>query len=291
MTPPSSTPERCSDEARRRRGGALAFSPIADYGYLSDCHVSALVAPSGNVEWLCLPRPDGPSVFGAMLDRDAGGFRLGPADSVVPAGRRYLPGTVVLETTWMTRTGWLIVRDALSIGPWQHERTRSSTHRRPPTDQDADHVLLRTVKCVRGNVDVEVECEPAFGYGTRGGEWEFASDGYHLAEVLDPVAPADGAGEPLRLRLTTDLRLGFEGRRAIARSALHEGTTRSWRSRGPTTPRAPRPTTRPSRRWSGRATSGATGWAPATCPTTAGARISSGVRSRSRASPTPRRGR
>ena len=203
--------------------GRSPFPPIADYGYLSDCHVSALVAPSGNVEWLCLPRPDGPSVFGAMLDRDAGGFRLGPADSVVPAGRRYLPGTVVLETTWMTRTGWLIVRDALAIGPWHHERTRSSTHRRPPTDQDADHVLLRTVKCVRGTVDVEVECEPAFGYGTRGGEWEFASDGYHVAEVLDSAAPEDRAAEPLRLRLTTDLRLGFEGRRAIARSTLDEG--------------------------------------------------------------------
>ena len=65
---------------------------------------------------------DGPSVFGAMLDRDAGGFRLGPADTSVPAGRRYLPGTMVLETTWGTRTGWVIVRDVLLIGPWHHER-------------------------------------------------------------------------------------------------------------------------------------------------------------------------
>ena len=48
---------------------------------------------------MCLPRFDAPSVFGAMLDRDAGTFRLGPADTMVPAGRRYLPGTMVLETT------------------------------------------------------------------------------------------------------------------------------------------------------------------------------------------------
>src|SRR5947209_5341978 len=54
--------------------GPSPFPPIADYGFLSDCHVNALVAPSGNVEWLCLPRPDGPSVFGAVLDRSAGGF-------------------------------------------------------------------------------------------------------------------------------------------------------------------------------------------------------------------------
>src|SRR5437867_11638124 len=92
------------------------FPPIADYGFLSDCEVAALVAPSGNVEWLCLPRVDSPSVFAAILDRAAGGFRVGPADVVVPAARRYLPGSLMVETTWKTRTGWLIVRDAVCVG-------------------------------------------------------------------------------------------------------------------------------------------------------------------------------
>jgi GH15 family glucan-1,4-alpha-glucosidase len=85
--------------ARSTLGGS-PFPPVADYGFLSDCEVSALVAPSGNVEWMCLPRMDGPSVFAAMLDRGAGRFRLGPAEALVPSGRRYLPGTMVLETTW-----------------------------------------------------------------------------------------------------------------------------------------------------------------------------------------------
>src|SRR6266550_8463316 len=101
--------------AARSTLGGNPFPPIADYGFLSDCEVSALVAPSGNVEWMCLPRMDGPSVFASVLDRDAGSFRLGPADVMVPAGRRYLPGTMVVETSWETRMGWVMVGDGLCV--------------------------------------------------------------------------------------------------------------------------------------------------------------------------------
>ncbi len=142
-----------------------AYPKIGDYGFLSDCEVTALVAPSGNVEWLCLPRVDSPSVFGSMLDRDAGGFRLGPADLRVPVARRYLPGTLVLETSWGTPTGWVIVRDALIIGPWRHEEARLESYRRAPTDYDAEHILLRTVRCVDGEVQLTLDCHPVFGYG------------------------------------------------------------------------------------------------------------------------------
>src|SRR5712692_3418129 len=138
--------EALADSYRQAAGSFDEFSPyppIADYGFLSDCEVTALVAPSGAVEWMCLPRMDSPSVFGALLDRDAGWFRVGPADAVVPVARRYLPGTMVLETTWSARAGWLVVRDALLVGPWHHPDHRSQSHRRAPTDYDADHVLLR----------------------------------------------------------------------------------------------------------------------------------------------------
>src|SRR3981081_2791132 len=110
------------------RNQVSAFPPIGDYAFLSDCQTTALVAPSGNVEWLCLPRMDSPSVFGSMLDRDAGSFRIAPADVSVPAARRYLPGTMVLETSWETRMGWVIVRDALCIGPWRPDPERAHTH-------------------------------------------------------------------------------------------------------------------------------------------------------------------
>jgi alpha,alpha-trehalase len=192
------------------------FPPIADYGFLSDCETTALVAPSGSVEWLCLPRMDSPSVFGALLDRDAGRFRLAPAGVQVPAGRRYLPGTMVLETSWGTRGGWIIVRDVLLIGPWHHPRDRSRTHRRAPTDYDADHVLLRTVRCVNGQVQVSLDCEPVFDFGAARAVWSYEGDDYHEA-----VARADGIG--LELRLTTDLNVGIEGTRATARHLMKAG--------------------------------------------------------------------
>ena len=193
-----------------------AFPPIGDYAFLSDCETSALVAPSGNVEWMCLPRMDSPSVFGAVLDRDAGTFRVAPADVSVPAGRRYIPGTMVVETSWETRMGWVIVRDALSIGPWHHRDERSRSHRRSPTDHDADHVMLRVIECVQGAAEIKLECEPAFDYGGLAADWEYTGPGYH-------EAIASSEGMDLRLRLITDLRLGFEGPRARARTTLREG--------------------------------------------------------------------
>jgi GH15 family glucan-1,4-alpha-glucosidase len=209
--------------------GGSPFPPIAEYAFLSDCETTALVAPSGNIEWMCLPRMDGPSVFGAVLDRDAGSFRLGPAELTVPAGRRYLPGTMILETTWGTRTGWVIVRDVLLIGPWHHEDERSTTHRRSPTDNDADHVLLRTLRCVNGAVEVNLECSPVFDYGRVHPSWEYTTTGYHRAR-----ATADGVDT--YLDLTTDLRLGFEGHRARARTTMHDGDTAfvalSWTKHG-----------------------------------------------------------
>jgi len=78
------------------------FPPIADYGFLSDCENTCLISSSGSVEWLCAPRPDSPSVFGAILDRGAGHFRISPYGISVPAARRYLPGSLILETTWQT---------------------------------------------------------------------------------------------------------------------------------------------------------------------------------------------
>src|SRR5689334_13458343 len=162
----SATPRvsRAAPHAVQSAAAPSPFPPIADYGFLSNCHTGALVAPDGSIDWLCVPRFDAPSVFGALLDRQAGSFRLGPFGVNVPAARSYEPGTNTLLTTWKTPGGWVLVRDALTMGPRRREDT-VTPHTRPPADEDADHLLVRTVMCLTGEVEVELVCEPVFGYG------------------------------------------------------------------------------------------------------------------------------
>src|SRR6185436_5677903 len=133
---------RCLSKAPPLEEPGSPFPPIKEYAFLSDCHTGALLAPDGTVEWLCVPRFDAPSIFGSLLDRGAGGFRLGPYGVGVPDARRYEPGTHILETTWMTPTGWAVVREALCIGPWRDVEDQVTPHTRPPVDQDAAHVLV-----------------------------------------------------------------------------------------------------------------------------------------------------
>jgi GH15 family glucan-1,4-alpha-glucosidase len=189
------------------------FTPIEQYAFLSDCHTGALVAPDGAIDWLCVPRFDAPSIFGSLLDREAGSFRVGPFGINYPGGRAYVPGTNVLVTTWHTRTGWLEVRDALTIGPRRGEDT-VTPHTRPPTDSDGDHMLVRTVTCIAGTVEVELVCEPVFDYGRVAAEWNLVDEGRHVAD-------ATGAG--VTVRLATDLALGIEGGRVRGRHSLREG--------------------------------------------------------------------
>jgi GH15 family glucan-1,4-alpha-glucosidase len=190
------------------------FTPIAQYGFLSNCHTGALVAPDGTIDWLCVPRFDSPSLFGALLDRGAGGFRFGPFGINVPGDRIYEPGTNSLVTSWKTPTGWVVVRDALTMGPRRGEDT-VTPHTRPPFDQDADHALVRTASCIDGSVEIDLVCEPAFDYGRVPAEWTLSAD-RHRAE-------ATGGEQPIQLR--TDMLIGIEAGRARARRVLRAGET------------------------------------------------------------------
>ncbi len=191
--------------------GQNRFPPIGSYGFLSDCHTSALVSYDGAVEWLCLPRFDSPSAFGALLDRGAGNFTLKPRGVIVPISRRYEPGTLVIETTWVTDSGWVVVHDALTIGDWVAQAGPGS---RPRTEHESDHSLLRTMTCIDGEVELEMECRPRFAYGAEGASWS----GGELGEA---VAGGDG----IELQLTSDMKLDLAGGAATGTIRLREGET------------------------------------------------------------------
>ena len=190
------------------------FTPIANYGFLSNCHTGALVAPDGTVDWLCVPRFDSPSVFGSLLDRGAGSFRFGPFGINVPSARIYEPGTNSLVTSWKTSTGWMVVRDSLTMGPRRGKDT-VTPHTRPPADEDADHALVRTASCIGGMVEIDLVCEPAFDYGRVPGDWTLSEDEHR----------AEATGADWTIQLQTDMLVGIEGGRARARHVLHAGET------------------------------------------------------------------
>jgi GH15 family glucan-1,4-alpha-glucosidase len=202
-----------TEQAVQSAAAPSPFPPIAEYAFLSDCHTGALVAPDGAIDWLCVPRFDAPSVFGSLLDREAGFFRFAPFGINHPTARAYVPGTNVLETTWKTPNGWVVVREALTLGPWDQE-DEITPHTRPPADDDADHMLVRTVECIEGSVEVELICEPAFDYGRTPAEWTAVDGGRQAAD-------ATGAGQTIRLR--SDLPLGIEANRVRARHILKPG--------------------------------------------------------------------
>src|SRR6516225_10221560 len=189
------------------------FPAIADYAFLSNCHTGALVAPDGAIDWLCVPRFDAPSVFGSLLDREAGSFRLGPFGINHPTTRIYEPGTNVLVTTWRTPSGWIVVRDALTMGP-RNRPDEITPHTRPPADDDGDHMLVRTVECIDGSVEVELVCEPVFDYGRNPADWTLVDGNQNVA---------DAVGADRKIRLVTDLALGVEGNRVRGRHVLVTG--------------------------------------------------------------------
>ncbi|HZD02442.1 MAG TPA: glycoside hydrolase family 15 protein [Actinomycetes bacterium] len=128
---------------------------IADYALLSDCRSAALVSRDGSVDWLCVPRFDSPSVFARLLDEQAGHFSIQPAGQA-RVTRRYLDQTMVLETTFRTPTGTLVLVDAMALG--RDDRSHDLGAGSPG-------VLLRRLDCTGGHVTVQVTYAPRPEYG------------------------------------------------------------------------------------------------------------------------------
>ena len=156
-----------------------------------------------------MPRFDSASTFGALLDRSAGRFRFGPKGESAPLSRRYEPGTLVLETTWSTGGGWVVVRDALTVAAWNGRDAQGE----PDTANEPDCSLVRVATCIDGEAEIEMECLPRFEYGASPALWSAGGFGEAIAE----------GGDGMRLALNTDLDLTLGQGNAEGSLKLKEG--------------------------------------------------------------------
>ena len=146
--------------------------PIADYALVGDRGTAALIGKDGSVDWLCLPRFDSPACFAALLgDPDNGRWLIAPADGDgCTSTRRYVGNSAILETTFTTPTGVVVLRDVMPVG-----------------DGRAD--LVRTVRCTEGSVRIRHEWVVRFDYG-RVRPW-VSRDQVGGKEVIVAVAGPD----------------------------------------------------------------------------------------------------
>jgi len=189
------------------------FRPVADYGLLADCNSAALVDRYGSVDWLCLPRYDSDAIFSRLLDPGAGHWSIRPAGSY-SSERRYLPGTLVIETTFTTDTGTVRLLDAMAFALGQRGHDLGF---------DAPHELLRAVEGVAGEVDLELELAPRPEYGLikplirleNGGARSFGA-GRLGVSASTPIEVDDESTMRASLSVSEGDRLGFSLRWAAA---------------------------------------------------------------------------
>jgi GH15 family glucan-1,4-alpha-glucosidase len=123
-------------------------APIEDYALVSDLHTGALISRRGSIDWLCLPRFDAPSVFGALLGtEDQGRWLLAPDGAADVVHRSYLGSTFILQTRWATETGTVLVTEFMPVG-------------------DGRASIVRRVQGISGTVNMRQELEVRFNYGT-----------------------------------------------------------------------------------------------------------------------------
>jgi GH15 family glucan-1,4-alpha-glucosidase len=187
-----------------QRSAMNDYPPISDYALIGDCRSAALVSRDGSIDWLCWPRFDSPSLFGALLDRRRGGrFAVRPT-SPRTSTRRYIGYTNVLETTFATDTGTVRLTDLMPVESEAGKRSRLW----------ANHQLLRKIECIEGRVGIEVICDPRLDYG-------------RIIPRLQDRGPLgfyyENGGQALILRSELPLSLSEDRSEACARARLEAG--------------------------------------------------------------------
>jgi GH15 family glucan-1,4-alpha-glucosidase len=227
ITNPASSPARSEESSQ----------PVANYGLLADCNSAALVDSDGSIDWLCMPRYDSDALFARLLDPDAGHWSIRPT-APYRTERRYLPGTLVIETTFTTETGEVRLTDAMAFAQGQ---------RGHDLGYDAPHELLRSVEGVAGEVEMRLELAPRPQYGLI----------KPLVRVESGGARTFGAGR-LSIRSAVQLEVEDSTISASFKVTEGEGLGFSVRWAPPESQQAPEPT--PAEDVPGRIADTAEGW-------------------------------
>ena len=195
------------------------YPAIEDHGLIGDLQTAALVSKDGTIDWFCCPRFDSPSVFGSLLDRERGGAcRVTPTARTYTTKQLYFPDTAILITRFLTEAG---VGELVDFMPPIESRHASARHR-----------IVRLVRCVRGEMEFEIELSPRFDYGRAG----------HEAHVTENGGVFSGPGIDLtlhRVRNMDDERLASYASLGVERIVIppatmtrhDEATTLGWLDR------------------------------------------------------------
>lgn len=184
------------------------YPPISDYALISDCNCSALISRYGSVDWCCMPRVDDDSCFGRLLDWDRGGYCSIAPTSEYTSTWRYLPETLILETTFRTGSGAARLVDFFAV--------EADGDEQPPL---YDHV--RILQGIEGEVEMRIEVCPRFDYGEilprmlRARDHIYTATGSNkglivYSDVVLDVAEHDGLYRTVRVRAGEQIRLAVE---------------------------------------------------------------------------------
>ncbi len=132
---------------KKKKTAPLHGARIEDYALIGDCETGALVSREGSIDWLCWPSFSSGACFAALLGTADNGFwRIRPKGEIKETRRRYLPGTMIVETTFVTADGEVCLTDFM-----------------PPRGKHSD--VVRMVRGVRGKVKMRMDCALRFDYG------------------------------------------------------------------------------------------------------------------------------
>ena len=172
----------------------MSHPSIADHGLIGDLQSAALVATDGTIDWFCCPRFDSPSVFASLLDDRRGGrFALAPVAPSRTTKQMYMPDTAILVTRFLSESGIAEVVDFMPIS-----RSHVVSDRRR---------IVRAVRGIRGEVELEAIVEPRFDYGRKPHElhvdgttavFESGEQRLHLTSL----SPLERDGNDVRSRFT-----------------------------------------------------------------------------------------